>query len=528
LPLRETKIRTIDTQGLNDSARLLSTPFDAKSLDHKHREATLGRWLLPVPRQARTESLKEDIENGEDLDSAKTVATRKDLVAAIVERFRQLATEEVTTAKKLDSWEAQPQLSLSATFGQALFPLDETESSSTTESWTDASSQPIFTPSVPGMTTLFSSAQAQKSSTSGAFQFDPLPHQPVLLYEFIPAPEQQRLSEGQTLPGLRIEMRTGATGTEAKFHKLYIFIHEHLHTVLLPEEAVDLQLQRVLRVAMRDDHSVKAIDEWVGAVAANIASGERVSAPNLTIDIPKWTITGQPDNAEGVQAAKYLFSGVRFRQSVAGSFRGMAVSYKTNQSSKMAPQGGSLSMHYKHSKRNVQAPAEGVDRVAQFFDKCFMFAKRITQAASNTQPVAKLDRTNINERSQKPKRQEEAAAKKEEENVVVGSEIINATFATADNFVVNSISDNESTATVNIAEDAIKQHQEEVRSMDEASALKTETIEMKADNNIVTGENGILPSPAKDDGAVDRSEDVPPPKDDAETRRQNSVPKAQT
>lgn len=452
------------------------------------------------------------------MDSAKTSAARKDRVAATVEKFRQLATDEENTDQQLAFWKAQAQWRLSATFGQALFPSDEMASSSTIESWLGTSSQPIFTHSVTGMTTLFSSAQLQESSAAGALQFNSAPHHHILVYDFIPAPKQQRVSASHTLPGLRIQMRTGATGTEATFHKMYIFVREHFHTVLLPEQAVDLQLQKVLRVAIREDHRSKAIQEWTSAVAANIASGERVSAPNLTIEIPKWTITGQPDNAKGMQTAKYLFSGVRFRQSVAGSFQGTAVSYTTNQSSKLAPQGGSLSMHYNNSARNVQAPADGVDRLTQFFDKCFVFAERITCVASNTLSISKLEKLKNFERRQKLKIQEETAAKKEEEeNDGVGSETTNAAFATVDSFFVDSISGNESTATIDIAEDAIEQHQEEVGSTSEASAFETEM--KNAENDTGAGGN---------DGAVNLSEDVPPPNDDAETGRQNPAPKTQT
>lgn len=525
LPLRDSATRTVDTQSLNESAQLLSTPFEKSSLDHKHRGAALGRWLNPIPRRARPESEKEYAYNSEGLDSPETSTAREARVATIIDNFRRSSTVGEVQTRQFGPWKLPPDFRMSASFGQALFPLDEAIASGTAS----VSSRPVFTSSISGLTTLLSSANTRSSSTSGAFRAMSQPHAPSLVYEFMPAPEQNQAGASQVLPNLRIEMRTTATGTEATFHRLYIYVQDHFHTVLLPEQAVDLQLHRFLRLAIRKGHGVDAIDDWVTAVSANIASGERISAPDLTIDIPRWTIAGQPAKGKDVLPIKYLFSSVRYRQSAPGSFQNLPVTYSTNRSGKLGSRGGSLNMYYNGSARDVQAPSDGEDQVASFIEKCLMFAEHITQAASNTQPVAKIEKLRNVESARKMRREEQhAVAAMQGDNTTVDAPALDALVATEESPAASFSTTHDSVATSDTAEIVAEQYQEPVQLKDEVPAPSTESIESQVEGDSAAREHDVSPASYTDDATGSSSEEVELQDDQAKPRHQDPVTKAHT
>jgi hypothetical protein len=347
-------------------------------------------------------------------------------VASIMQDLRQSVkgnpttiAEESEDPKNL-TWLPEPEAKLSADFGQALFPKISTGTDSTSKIGLSPTSQPLFTPSVPGLTNLLSSVHVHgqsKDSLSSHFRAVKSAETPSLLYDFIAAPGQSQLETGQVPPSLHIQVRTAERGGEATLHKLSLGFHQYVHNVLLPEKAADVQFTRYgrLRLRTKTKSSPKVFREWLSAVKANIASGERLTAPNISIAVPKWTITGNSAD-RGSQLITYLFSGVQFRQVVGGQFEGEHVSYSTTQSGKMGAQGAGFSMYYnKAAKSADELLQDGDGSLTSFVERCLNFADTITEAAGQTLPIAKMLRPRSSESGRKQRRLEEQAAATEED-----------------------------------------------------------------------------------------------------------------
>jgi hypothetical protein len=421
LPFKDSTLHTIDTQEV-DAAKgqghLLPASYDVKSLELRQRNADLGRWSLPVGRKAQVPSPKAHDAEPEPIERVpETLATRNNRAAAIVRSLQQLANkglapDQAARAKSDELVEEGPRFKLSAEFGQALFPLIDTAPSGKSKSKPSLTSQPLFTSSIPGLSSLLSSAYTQSLTN-----VEPSPHfQPVnrveelsLLYDFVAAPEQEKLEAGQTPPTLRIQMRTDKLGGKATFRKLGLNFQEHVHSVLLPGDAVDVQFTRYGRIHHhKNSPKMKLVEQWVEAVSANIASGERLTAPDLTFQVPKYTIIGA--KGHGNLPVKYLFSGVQFRQAMNGTYDDEPASYATVQSGKLGAQGGALSMYYKNEENSAEELLRDDGSLTSFVEKALDLAATITKAAGQTQAVAKTLRPRSDESGRKQRRREERAA----------------------------------------------------------------------------------------------------------------------
>jgi hypothetical protein len=428
LPLKDATLRTIDTQELDlgrGPGHLLPTSYDEKSLDFKHRSANLGRWSLPVARQAHSEG---DM-SGESIEKS---TARQRRAASIVESLRKSAKEgpsalsESIKVGKPGVWQQEPTFRLSVEFGQVLYPLRDAVPNSTPQNDRPLPSRPLFTPSVPGLMSLMGAARIQGASNtelSPSFNATTRTEAPSLLYDFVAAPDQKGDLAGRVLPSLHVQMRTKDGESEATLHKLSLGFQQHIHTVLLPDSAADVQFSRYGRLTIRKSLKNTHIKEWIRAISANIASGERLTAPELTIDIPRWTITGDPKDVNHTKTVTYLFSGVRFRQAVVGEFQGASVSYNTTQSGKMGAQGGSLSMYHNQEGRSAEDLLQD-DSLTAFVERSLEFVDRITEAASQTQPVAKMVRPRNNESGRRQRRLEEQAIAATETEELTGDDAI--------------------------------------------------------------------------------------------------------
>lgn len=395
-------------------------------LEHRYRTANLGRWSSPIERHVHVEVGKgQEPQANTAGSSSEEPATSQSRVARIIGNLRQsvgqgpATTVEQAEKKGVGYWYPEPEYKLSAELGQALFPLSDSTSGSTAKKGEPSTTQLLFTPSVPGLMSLLSSAYTQSAPRAGPspeFRAIARTETPSLLYDFIAAPEQQNLG---TLPSLHIQLRSSLDGGATTFHKLSLGIQEHMHTVLLPESAVDIQFVRYGRLRYQKNHHDKSIDDWIEAACANIASGERLTAPGLTIDIPNWTIAGNSKNAKGMQTVTYLFSGVQFRQAVSGSFLDTPVSYSTTQAGKMGTRGGSLSMYYPGVGRNTETLLQDEEGLSSFVQNSLGLVDKITAAATQTQSVFKVLRPRSNESGRKQRRlaQQMAAAAESEASV---------------------------------------------------------------------------------------------------------------
>ncbi|KAF1360913.1 hypothetical protein EJ07DRAFT_74866, partial [Lizonia empirigonia] len=386
LPFKDAATRTIDTQRLDAAKResyLLPTFHASDSLDYVHRSLSLGRWALPVARAADN-ALPEEHESHQRAESKPAPEqSTHGLVNRVVSFMRPPAdgnftgSESTPRNRQTGYWALEPEYKVSADFGQALFPLEHSDPDKVVEAAANSSRAP-FHPAIPGLGSLLASSEFQNLSRTES---------PALLYDFIPSPNQKVLGTetgiteiGPTFPKLHVQVRTGRDGNRPTIHKLSIGFHERVHDVLLPDQAADIRFHRYgrLRFSSKSHHD-KNVEEWSEAVRQNIESGGRLSAPSLTLDIPKWTIPGFPSDATGMLPIKYLFSGIQFRQSVTGRLLDTQISYSTVQSGKLGARGGVLSAY------SPKLTADAYEsQMREFASNCVTLVDYITQAGAQT------------------------------------------------------------------------------------------------------------------------------------------------
>ena len=337
---------------------------DSKSLDYINRDVLLGRWMLPVSREA------DSTISAEEETQVESVANR---VASLLKPpINDLSARTETSPRRGQAgyWTLEPEYNLSADFGQSLFSLRLNDRTKLVHAITDASVSP-FRPVIPGLGSLLVSADFEKNSTYSETS--------SLLYDFLPAPDQKHI--GPHFPKLFVHVRPGHDGSRPTIHKLSLGFHERIHDILLPDQSADIRFHRYgrLRFSIRSHHD-KNVEAWSEAVRQNIESGERLSAPSLTIDIPKWTIPSFPPDATGMVQVKYLFQGIQFRQSVSGRMLDTQVSYSTVQSGKLGAQSGGLTAYPDKLKGNDMEM-----QIRDFATKCIQMVSYITQAGAQTQ-----------------------------------------------------------------------------------------------------------------------------------------------
>lgn len=144
----------------------------------------------------------------------------------------------------------------------------------------------------------------------------------------------------------------------------------------------------------------KALEEWFAAVCANIASGEKLSAPEIILPIPQLSITGTGPKSSKSSGAKneklnvlvkYLFSDIVFRQTVTGSFENAKVGYESVQAGKLGVSGGKLGMYFDAqdgSGKDGSMEDEGL--VKAWLGACVRMNEKIGEAAGQSLPVGKM------------------------------------------------------------------------------------------------------------------------------------------
>ncbi|KAH7082192.1 mitochondrial inner-membrane-bound regulator-domain-containing protein [Paraphoma chrysanthemicola] len=402
LPLKDPVHCTIDAHELHSeqsSCHQLSVTYDEQALDYKFRNARLGRWVSSVSRLGSSRTSEEQERPDQTGTANSKSAANKRSVTRVVRSLCHSVQEHTSPSAKasehkgVGDWSPTPEYKLFAKFGHAMFPFQDQAIQNEAKSNKLATPQPVWSRSIPGLASLMMSSFLQ-----GATPAKPKPcikaftrtQAPSLLYDFTPAPEQHGFEADQLFPALRIQMRTSPTGGDAVLHRVSLHVQEHVHDVLLPSQASDIQFSSHGSLRLQKSHHDKNVHQWVKAVCENIASGERLTAPSLTIDIPKWIIPGSPANATGLRSVNYLFSGIHFRQTVIGSFMDTPVSYNTTQSGKMGPRGGALTMAYDSIGQSRETLLQDEEGLKSFVKKCFVMTDHITEAATQTQPTFKM------------------------------------------------------------------------------------------------------------------------------------------
>jgi hypothetical protein len=412
LPFKEPVTRTFDTQklGTADSAVFLSPvlPEDT-SLEYKYRSRDLGRLSMPIVRLTVPESV--------DFQAKKPAKAPKTALHGLVNRtmatLLRTASDVALPTHELSHWVPEPRYKLSAEFGQVLFPLENADPNQVVKAALAQPSQSPFLPTISGLNSLFTSPNLSATTRLQT---------PSLHYEFRPDLSH---TPGQLFPSLSIQMRTGRSGARATLHKLTLSFQQRIHDVLLPDKASDVRFYRRASLHFNvKDHNDEDVQTWADAVIENIESGGRLTAPPLRIKIPKWTIPGFSSEEKGMCNVTYYFSGIQFRQSVAGNLFGEDISYSTVQSGKLGAKGGALTAHYTgHGDTELRDEST----VKAFVERCFSMVDLITDASTQTLPVSRQLRPRYENSERKTKRMDTSASEiqaADEENVEPANDLL--------------------------------------------------------------------------------------------------------
>lgn len=393
LPFRDSITRTSDMLNLGSAATsIYPVPVyvDESLLSYKTRNTPLGRLSVPLPRISGPESVEDKEESVEVPKSSK--ATVQGLVDRTAATILRSASKEFPHLEELGSWVAEPLRKLYVKFGQSLVPLEHANPAKAVANTPERFSQTHFVSTFPGLSSLFTSPDI---SVTTRLQV------PTLYYHFRPDPEQVGFDSNQLFPTLQIKMGTDRHGAKAYFRRVSMRFWQHMHTVSLPNKAADLQFYQYGSLRMTKDHNDANLDKWITAAAKSISSGGRITAPPLSIDVPRWTIPGCSSDEKGMAQIKYHFSGVEFRQAVSGSLLGQKIAFSANQSSKLNAKGGEL-MAYYDDHSDIQLRDETT--VKAFVKRCYDIADLITNASAQTSPVSRQVRPRYPESARKMRR----------------------------------------------------------------------------------------------------------------------------
>lgn len=328
LPFKSTGLHTIDARKVHtnkSTVQLLPVFVDESSLGQKYRNAALGRWLLPVTSNHSHKQQVPPVVKNEDAQNGTDTNKLVDQTLEALKSANDPVQSRLSTAIALEGhgqWMPEPEYTLRAQYGQALFPLEPSSNKQSRRN-SASESEVVFTTGVPGLSTLLNLDNFEITASN---------QMPNLVYDFIPSPEQQDFNAGEEFPKLRIQVRTKPSGGRASLHRIQLHFHKHVHDVVLPNRASDIRFAIGGRLIWQIPKGSRnnQVQRWFSAVCKNIESGARLTAPSLTMDIPGWTLPGGNFSADGMRSVKYLFSGVRLRQSVSGTYENAGMSYSAS------------------------------------------------------------------------------------------------------------------------------------------------------------------------------------------------------
>jgi hypothetical protein len=400
LPVKNHVKRTYDTKKIDadvGDCYLVPAVHEPKSLDYSYRDVALGRWSLPIPRVRKTsagsdgheavkpETTQANVEEPEEPKEPKHIFDSR--VHRVVSKIHRRPDPHRSTLERIGSW-AETEFRISAEFGQALFPLASPDPKSIAVTLDTPGRELPFQPMLPGLANFLATSNIELKKRTET---------PALLYEFVPAPGQKGFKRDQQFPTLHIQMRPHRDKRGCVLHKLSLGLpwKDHVHDVLLPDKATDVRFRRYERLRFDvSGHDDTNVTEWVDAVRANIASGERLTAPSLCLRIPRWTVpnhkSDEPElpDSEGMLTVNYLFTSVQVRQSAIGSLGETRFSYTTMQSDSMGASGGGVNVYPLDNSSG--SSSEDKDDINAFVRNSFKIADMITRASASRRPIPKV------------------------------------------------------------------------------------------------------------------------------------------
>jgi hypothetical protein len=489
LPTRDHVERTCDTEKIDAAIGdcfLVPAVHEPTSLDYSDRDVALGRWWLPTPR------LRKAPDGSDAYETFKSEATEVNVgglkepkhisnsqVHQVVLKMKR-QPKRLTAPEKVGFWASGTEYSVSAEFGLALFPLAKPDPTSIAVTLDTPGRKLPFQSTFPNMVNFLTTSdiKLEKDLESN------------LQYDFVPAPRQRGFKTDRRFPNLRIRIRTLRGGRQCQLAGISLGFpwQDHVHTVLLPDLATDVRFRRSESLGFDvDGHDDANVNEWLEAVRANIVSGERLTAPSLCLQIPRWAVPyNKMDEPELLDSGKsimvdYLFTGVKFHQTAIGTSEETGFSFSAIQSDSMGATGSGLSAYPPQSSSG--ASSEDKDDMKAFVKKCFETADKMTHASASHRPVPKVS-TPTEERKprdmQSNRKQRRAALQQNmeedgQDGVVVASDegSVEANSAVEQEGELESTSSLDTTAAVN---DELVQPPEQPQTPDEQASSAVDEL----------------------------------------------------
>ncbi|KAF2449766.1 hypothetical protein P171DRAFT_379938 [Karstenula rhodostoma CBS 690.94] len=359
LPLKSTSLGTVDTTGrstLESPDHFRPVVVEKESVEYKARNSKFGRWSLPMKQANVTYPTSASV--------ARRVKTAQEHVLKMT---LTPPTPNQRIKIKHQKWNHKTEIRLKAIYGHALLPLEDSSSEAA-----------YFVPALPGLSSMFADQAFTTSFTT----------RPLLCYEFIAQPGPGNYTSDllpYKFPKLMAYFRfiDGQQGLS----KVILSFGAGNHQVLLPEEAVDVWFQTYQSIQMNNSRVALETRTLREHVLENLQSGGRLSAPDITLPIPKWTVGGMKfDEKDDLIKTKYQFVGVTFTQSVWGEHDGSPASYSTKQSGKLGAKHGVFSTIYGVNRMAKPiAINDPPNAIREFVANAFKTARTITKAAAASQ-----------------------------------------------------------------------------------------------------------------------------------------------
>lgn len=379
LPLKSPSLSTVDTTARNaieSPDHFRPVVVEKESVEYKARNTEFGRWSLPIKQNASMHAASASI--------TRRVKTAQEQVLKMFLTSPNQPTNNKNPKRDPKwnmKWNNKTEVRLEALYGHALFPLEK-------PSLEVAS----FVPALPGLSSLFAD-EAFKTSFST---------RPLLCYEFIAQPGPKNYTSDllpYKFPKVKAYFRyiDGQQGLS----KLVLSFAAGNHEVLLPEEAVDIRFQTSQSIQMNNSRLARDTRDLREHVVANLQSGGRITAPDILLEIPKWTVGGMEFNGkDDLIKTKFQFVGVTFTQSVWGEHHGSPATYSTKQSGKLGAKYAQFSMVYGVNRlAKPIAIDDPPNAIREFVANAFMTAGLITKAAAASQ-------TGMEKTEEKPKQRQ--------------------------------------------------------------------------------------------------------------------------
>lgn len=404
LPLKSETLISVDMQKVIDatgSCYLLLVFMADSILDQVGRHKSYGRNWIPTAASSSSSFTLENAQEWQEQGSAAhhqptNVSVANDslvdrAVTAIKRDFelkpkiswKRKIPKEHTRGEmalfeyKTGNWPTKAEFRLTAEFGQALFPFTPTTSTTEGDATLSYTSPPTFVSNIPGLSGLLTSPLITGTDRGYA---------PSIIYEFMAVPGQNLYTRDQIFPELRITMHMGSAGVKPYLGSLTITFQQSTHYILLPDKAVDIRFCSSAQLTLPEAYKVENVKDWIADVLDNLESGDRLTAPDLKLRIPQWTVQGFSFSTERFSQVHFRVKNIQLVQDVSAAMLDTRMTYNSIQGGKFGANNGVLSAHY-NSEPDRRLTDEKA--LAAFVRKGLDIADVITSFGAQTVPLMK-------------------------------------------------------------------------------------------------------------------------------------------